>query len=305
MKARRIVVSLTPLLDLLLIVIFAQYMDLKGKSDEAVAKLLQNEAAEAARQQRMEAADAAATHAARAAQDAAAARKQAERLRAAAAAERDAAVRLRKQVEAELQAKIKTIADLRADVDRLKLELKVVRTDAAEEVEQAHRDLELAAGALADILKLPPEAFTDALETLPEDERMAVRRELEDVRGKGVEKVIQHLRKISALKKRCDFWEVYIAADDSVTVKSNAQVYGPFSAESEDQFILEMKQITERLPEPKSLVIILLSWGDAQRQTRRTAEESLRTLANVYLKSKHGGQKRFELAVLGFSASPP
>ena len=39
--SRRVVVSLTPLLDLLLIVIFAQYVDLKGKSERTVRHLRQ------------------------------------------------------------------------------------------------------------------------------------------------------------------------------------------------------------------------------------------------------------------------
>ena len=53
-----------------------------------------------------------------------------------------------------------------------------------------------------------------------------MRRELEDVRGKGVDKVIQHLRKLSALKKRCDFWEVFIADDKTIVIKNGDTRFG-------------------------------------------------------------------------------
>jgi hypothetical protein len=269
---------LTPLLDLLLIVIFAQYVDLKGKSERTVERLQQTSTAqlEAERQLRLKA----------------------ER-------ERDHAITLRKETETELEAQTKTIESLRRETDKLGAELAEARSAAAVQAEQARRDMEAAAEVLSDILNLPKEAFGATLKTLPIEERTAVRRELEDVRGKGVDKVIQHLRKLSALKKRCDFWEVFIAEDDTITVKYGDMRFGPFSAESEDQFVLKMETIVGKMPEPKSLVIVLLSYAGAQRRVRRDVEAGLRRLCDVRLKAKYDGEKRFELAVLGFTTTPP
>lgn len=276
--SRRVVVSLTPLLDLLLIVIFAQYVDLKGKSERTVAELQQTSTAqlEAERQRRLKA----------------------ER-------ERDHAITLRKETETELEAQTKTIEILRQETDKLGAELAEARSAAAVQAEQARRDMEAAAEVLSDILKLPKEAFGETLKQLPIEERTAVRRELEDVRGKGVDKVIQHLRKLSALKKRCDFWEVFIAEDNTIIVKNGEMRFGPFSVESEDQFVLKMETIIGTMPEPKSLVIVLLSYAGAQRRVRRDVEAGLRRLCDVRLKAKYDGKKRFELAVLGFTTTPP
>jgi len=276
--SRRVVVSLTPLLDLLLIVIFAQYVDLKGKSERTVAELQQTSTAqlEAERQRRLKA----------------------ER-------ERDHAITLRKETETELEAQTKTIEILRQETDKLGAEFAEARSAAAVQAEQARRDMEAAAEVLSDILKLPKEAFGETLKQLPIEERTAVRRELEDVRGKGVDKVIQHLRKLSALKKRCDFWEVFIAEDNTIIVKNGEMRFGPFSVESEDQFVLKMETIIGTMPEPKSLVIVLLSYAGAQRRVRRDVEAGLRRLCDVRLKAKYDGKKRFELAVLGFTTTPP
>jgi hypothetical protein len=276
--SRRVVVSLTPLLDMLLIVIFAQYIDLKGTSERTVARLQKTSAAdlEAERQMRLKA----------------------ER-------ERDHAITLREETEKELQAQTKTIESLRMETDKLGAELAEARSKAAVEAEQARRDMEAAAEVLSDILKLPKEAFGEALKTLPLEERTAVRRELEDVRGKGVDKVIQHLRKLTALKKRCDFWEVFIDDDNTIVVKYGDMRFGPFTVESEDQFVLKMETIVGKMPEPKSLVIVLLSYAGAQRWIRREVESGLRRLCDVRLKAKYDGEKRFELAVLGFTTTSP
>jgi len=276
--SRRVVVSLTPLLDLLLIVIFAQYLDLKGKSERTVQRLQQTttEQLEEERQARLKA----------------------ER-------ERDHAITLRKETETELEAQTKTIESLRLETDKLGAELAEARSAAAVQAEQARRDMEAAADVLSDILKLPKEAFGPTLKTLPIEERTAVRRELEDVRGKGVDKVIEHLRKLTALKKRCDFWEVFIADDNTIVVKNGDMRFGPFTVESEDQLVLKVETIVGKMPEPKSLVIVLLSYSGAQRWVRREVEAGLRRLCDVRLKAKYDGEKRFELAVLGFTMTPP
>jgi hypothetical protein len=275
---RRVVVSLTPLLDMLLIVIFAQYIDLKGKSERTVERLQQTSAADLAEERQL--------------------RLKAER-------ERDHAITLRDETEKELKAQTKTIESLRLETDKLSGELAEARNAAAVEAEQARRDMEAAAEVLSDILKLPKEAFGPTLQTLPIEERTAVRRELEDVRGKGVDKVVQHLRKLTALKKRCDFWEVYVAEDNTIAVKNSDMRFGPFTTESEDQFVMKMETIVGTMPEPKSLVIVLLSYSGAQRWVRRDVEAGLRRLCDVRLKAKYDGEKRFELAVLGFTTTPP
>ena len=219
--------------------------------------------------------------------------------------ERDHAITLRKETETELEAQTKTIESLRMETDKLGAELAEARNTAAVQAEQARRDMEAAADVLSDILKLPKEAFGPTLKTLPIEERTAVRRELEDVRGKGVDKVIEHLRKLTALKKRCDFWEVFIADDNTILVKNGDMRFGPFTVESEDQLVLKVETIVGRMPEPKSLVIALLSYAGAQRWVRREVEAGLRRLCDVRLKAKYDGEKRFELAVLGFTTTPP
>lgn len=276
--SRRVVVSLTPLLDLLLIVIFAQYVDLKGKSERTVQQLRQTSTERLDKEREL--------------------RLKAER-------ERDHAITLRQETEKELEGQTKTIESLRKEKEELGSELAEARNVAAVQAEQARRDMEAAADVLSDILKLPKEAFGPTLQTLPIEERTAVRRELEDVRGKGVDKVIQHLRKLTALKKRCDFWEVFIADDNTIVIKNGDTRFGPFTVESEDQFVQKMETIVGKMPEPKSLVIVLLSYSGAQRWVRRKVEDGLRRLCDVRLKAKYDGEKRFELAVLGFTTTPP
>jgi hypothetical protein len=106
------------------------------------------------------------------------------------------------------------------------------------------------------------------------------------------------------LKKRADLWEVYIGDDNSVKVTLVGEVMAErIAAQSADQLANSIAELARQRGEPKSLVIVLLSWSNADRRTRDMTREALENVVTV-LKANWPG-KRIEVAPLGYTPVPP
>ena len=270
---RRFTLQLTPLLDLLFIVLYAQYIDLQEATRREIAQETER-------------------------------RQQAERH------ERDAS-KLRTDALAQLSDLTQKIETFEIEKRRLTRELELARQETAKEG-QAREELEklaakdrTAIGQLVqNVLRINQDAILEAIQGAPTPDRQKLRAEFEEMSTKSAAAVIHHLRATEELKKRADLWEVYIGDDNSVRVTLVGEVMAEnLQASSPDQLANTIAELARQRGEPKSLVIVLLSWSNADRRTRDLARQALDDVVTV-LKADWPG-KRIEVAPLGYTPVPP
>jgi len=261
---RKLTFQLTPLLDLLLIVIFAQYMEVQDTSRNQQAEL--KRAAEA----------------------------QLAQLRESIAAEQSA-----------LEQERQILAEQSATREQRVRRLENRNVELAEALEQTIKHQSSAGDLVAELFQVPEELIQQVLQPgnsaptprSPEelDRLKAQFRQLAGQRGRDV---IEHLLTFGEIRKRCDIWELYVG-EDSVIAFEAAEHRSRFRAESADEFVRKLFERYKSLTQPKSLVVILVSWGDAKRGAVRIVLNGLPMVANQ-MNADSDGRTRFEYAVFGF-----
>lgn len=270
---RRFTLQLAPLLDLLFIVLYAQYIDLQEATKREIAQEITR-------------------------------RHDAER------AEHEAA-KLRTDALSQLADLNQKLEHFEIEKRRLTRELELARAETAKEG-QAREDLEklaardrVAIGQLVqNVLRVNQDAILEAIQAAPGPDRQKLRAEFEEMSNKSAGALIHHLRATEELKKRADLWEVYIGDDNNVRVTLVGDVVAEnLQVQSPDQLANTVAELARQKGEPKSLVIILLSWSNADRRTRDLTRQALDDVVTV-LKADWPG-KRIEVAPLGYTPVPP
>ena len=270
---RRFTLQLAPLLDLLFIVLYAQYIDLQEATKREIAQETQR-------------------------------REQAEQ------AKNDAA-KLRTDALTHVSELTQKIEQFEVEKRRLTRELELARAEtqkegqAREELEKLAAKDRAAIGSLVqNVLRINQDAILEALQGAPTADRQRLRASFEEMTSKSAAAVIHHLRATEELKKRADLWEVYIADDNSVRVTVVGEVMAEhLQVQTADQLANTIAEVARQRGEPKSLVIVLLSWSNADRRTRDLARQALEDVVTV-LKADWPG-KRIEVAPLGYTPVPP
>jgi len=277
---RRMILQLTSLVDLLFIVMFLQYMELRDTSDRQLR-------AEAGRLHFAETARLDATQL------------------------KDNLQRHAEATEHELQAELSENQALEQKLEELNRQLATTDADRRQEQQKTYRDLQAIAGVVQEMLGVPPDALKSVLSGATEAERVKLRQRMEEMKNEPPGRIVQHLRETAELKKYCEFWEAHIYADNSVGLKispepgdaNNGADNGRLFVRSADEFANRVVAAAKEHGEPKSLVIVCLTWGNADLATREEVTAGLRA-AIIALKPEWGGVKRIELARLGFSEAP-
>jgi hypothetical protein len=267
--------QLTSLVDLLFIVMFLQYMELQDASAQQVA-------AESARAKLAETA-----------------RLDATRLKESALANTEDMNR-RLQV---LESENKSLQDKLTEASK---RLAVAQVEQQSEEKRAAADMRAIGAAVKDMIGIPPDALTAAVGRASPQERQKLRQSFEELRDKSPGQLVRHLRETSELRKYSEVWEVHINSDNSVTLKIGPQTDQPpqqVFVRSADEFANRVVAAAKEQGEPKSLVIICLTWADADLRTREQVLNGLK-FAVTALKPEWGGTKRIELARLGYSEAP-
>jgi hypothetical protein len=281
LRPRRIALQLTPLLDLMLIVIFAQYLEMReteGRRASAFAARQADLGSDVTALQARHAADLAKIEAERSAQ----------------------------------AARLATTDERRAALERDLRTVEEERSELAARLERALARQEQIGNVLRDAFRLPPEVVARVLS--PEngktrsDEDIArlqgAVRELAEKRGRDV---VRHVLTVEEIRKRCDVWELHVRGTDAIALSTGERT-AEFRADSPETFTTRLFDRYKSLPQPKGLVIILVSYGDATVGTVRAVLDGL-PAAVSRLQADSGGRTRFEYAVLGFdpdrTAEPP
>ena len=268
---RRMVFQLTALLDLLLVVLFAQYLESHQTAQRA-------------------------TNAA----------KEAESHRQEAEARRLAANEVKQRALSDVTGMTEQIEVLTDENSRLREELAMTTMTAEERAARAQADLQAIGDVFRERLNVDPVAFESYLKANPA-ERERLREALEGFKGDSTASIIQHLRATAEFRKLSDLWEVHVYADNSARIEINGQEKAQrVRFNGADEFALKMIDVVKGEGEPKSLVLVLLTWEDAQLWAVEAAGDGAET-AVTKLKTEWGAAnlKRIELARLGYSPEAP
>jgi hypothetical protein len=270
---RRFTLQLAPLLDLLFIVLYAQYIDLQQATRREIEQAtVQREQAQVAKHE-------------------------ADKLRT------DALERLN-----DLNNKLE-----HADIEKRRLarELELARAETEKE-SQARGDLEKLATRdrqaigqmVQNLLRINQDAILQALQGATPVDQQRLRAEFEEIKNTSPAGIIHHLRATVELKKRADLWEVYIDDNNSVRLTLVGNVVAEHVQIAEpDQLTNTLAEAARQRGEPKSLVVVLLSWSNADRRTRDGVRKAVDNLVTV-MKAEWPG-KRIEVAPLGYTPVPP
>lgn len=275
MTSRRLTFQLTPLLDLLLIVIFAQFMDVRDATTEHEQST--------------------STQVATAQQELAATQDQLAKI----IAEKD-------EAEADREFLRESVQELKESTSGLEIE----RKSLEEALKRAHEQRDTVANLVADLFDLPDETINELIRTrTPENVRLTpeqvgrLREEFKSFAKQNPGESVRHLLTFEEMRKRCDIWELYIN-DTGQTVFSGSGQTHTFRAETTEEFASKLYERYKTLPQPKSLVIILLSYGDVKASVYEAAVDGLPVVAER-MRTDQSGRSRFEYAVLGFNPTPP
>tara|TARA_R110002111_G_scaffold262860_1_gene341949 strand:- start:63600 stop:64475 length:876 start_codon:yes stop_codon:yes gene_type:complete len=283
---RRLTFQLTPLLDLLLIVIFAQFMD----TQETTARIEQRAEQQVQQaDQKLEQLSAISESALQKIKDLSALNLQTRRdaLKAA-----ETAIEMEQRTRALQQLSEKKNQEL------------------TEQLKGAQAQRDLVAELVQQLFQLPDQiidpllkskAEPDSEKTKAEIER--IKQQLQELAGAKAEDVVKHFLTYDELTKRSDIWELYLTENGIFRLKIGKQTTD-FRADSAAAFVDRFYAIYKTVPQPKSLVIILFSYGDAKASVRFAATQGLPLIAER-MRADSSGRTRYEYAVMGFAPEKP
>ena len=267
---RRMTFQLVSLFDLLMIVIFAQYMDVRETAR------LQSE------------------HASRevaAAQEKAA---QADRKRQEESASLNRGLEIQKLLSLELER-------VRADREALRVESTRKLTQLEHDLKDARDDVHRVGDLVSELFNLPDELRQQLVKPRSSADAARVSEALQTLAEKRGSDMVRHVLSLDEVQKRCDVWELQID-DFNVTTFTAGAVKVRFRADTPTQFASELFKHYKGLPQPKSMVIMLLSWSDAELRARNAAVEGLEKAAER-MRADSERRTRFEYGVLGYIPS--
>ncbi|HTI52200.1 MAG TPA: hypothetical protein VL475_14655, partial [Planctomycetaceae bacterium] len=142
------------------------------------------------------------------------------------------------------------------------------------------------------------ESLEKLLRSRAPDEAERIRKTLKMLAANRTSEAVRHILTLAELEKRCDIWQVHIRDDGVFDFKADDR-RGRFRADTSERFASELFKQYKGLPQPKSLVLILLSWGDAELKSRAAATGGLEIAADR-MRTDSDRRSRFEYAILGY-----
>ena len=158
--------------------------------------------------------------------------------------------------------------------------------------------LNLPGAAVAEVLKLRTAGSpADAERLTAATERL---RELMTARG---EDVYRFFIKVDEMQKHVSVWEVHLQ-DDAWALISDGQQSFKIDLTSKGDFERRFFESSKAFTEPKTLVIILLSWGDAQAGRRQHVTDAM-TVLMEQLRKDAAGTRWYDFSIIGYRAQGP
>ncbi|MGO9114050.1 MAG: hypothetical protein ACLP9L_32950 [Thermoguttaceae bacterium] len=258
---RRLVVQLASLVDLLFVILFLQYMQLRliSHRQAVMEKGLR-------------------THAEAAAKD---------------------AQGVTDQVVHNLEQLQNANRQLTEDLKNAEKRIHGLEGKSKEVARQAEEELLFVAKAAQDMLGVD---LGPALRNGTQTDVDAIKALLGKLRTADPGAIVQHLRTTREIQKLCSIWDVHLNADGIVRLRCG-EATRTFRPRDENDFAQQFVETSKEAGEPKSLVVVLRTFGDAQLAARQCEEKGLER-AKVLLRAEWPN-KRFVLATAHFSAAAP
>lgn len=255
---RRLALQLTPLLDLLLIVMFSQYIENRDRSVAFQAAL---EAREQALQEKISTAEI--------------------------------------QIE---ERRLQLENDVASQKDTLR-ELAKTYDEKFQSIINQHKQV---GSLLAESLNLPGAVITEVLKLRtannPEDaDRLesATERLKELMQARG-EELFRFMLRVDEMQKHVTVWEIHVQENGQAVITDGEQKYvTDFGSEAE--LASRLFESSKSFSEPKMLIVVLLTWGDAQAIARRRATDALPVLMEQ-LRRDASGTRWYDFSIIGYRA---
>ena len=247
LQKRRLAMQLTPLLDLLLIVMFSQYIENRHRSAAIEESLTEREQAIDARQQ---------------------------------------------QLEVEVAEQKQTLEQLAKTYDERFQSI----------INQHHQvgsilaeSLNLPGNVMAEVIKLRTSGSADDADRL-----QGVSERLQKLMQARGEEVFRFMLRVDEMQKHVTIWEIYVQENGQAFITDSEQSFTTdFSSDAE--LASRLFESSKSFSEPKTLVIVLLTWGDAQAGARRRATDAMPLLMDQ-LRRDAAGTRWYDFSILGYRA---
>ena len=136
---------------------------------------------------------------------------------------------------------------------------------------------------------------------LSAEDRDKLKDQVREYSNQNPQAAMRHLLTFEELRKRCDIWELHLASTGMTTFTAG-EVVQQFRADTPEEFENRLFDCYKRLPQPKSLVLLLLSHGNVKRMNYLAAINGL-PRATDRMRQDQSGRARFEYTVIGSTES--
>ncbi|MFO0974955.1 MAG: hypothetical protein U0996_01085 [Planctomycetaceae bacterium] len=200
-------------------------------------------------------------------------------------------------------------AQLLKDVQRQKQELSQLRQTYDERFQNILTQHQQAGTLLAQSLNLPAAAMTEVLKLRTAGQTDDAAR-LEAAAGtlrKTLEQsesdLFRFALRVDEMQKHVSMWEVHVQDNGKVSV-SDGHRSATVEFSSADEFASRIFEATKTFDDPNTLVITLLTWGDAQGGPRQKATDGMPVLIER-LRSHAGGTHWYDFSIVGYRPAGP
>ncbi len=175
----------------------------------------------------------------------------------------------------------------------------------SEEVAWAMQQQERFGDLVSELFQVPDETIKKALNTnsiageiRSESEVQSLRKKFRALAAKRGEAVVRHLLTFDEMRKRCDIWDLVISGRKNQFELNVGGTVKTFAAETREEFDDKLFRAYKTLESPKDLVIVLLSYyPDARFGPIKIAVSQL-PLSVERMASDRGGKTQFQFLVL-------
>lgn len=262
---RRLTLQLTPLLDLLLIVIFAQYMEVQETSAQT--------------QQRIE-------------------QQTAEQISAVEQQKENQQLTL-EATQQQLQQSEKELKTVREEFAQREKDWQKTLKSVLKREEDAGNAISQLFGLPDNFVEKTIDPRINNVSIRSPEEIKKLNEAFQNLAQKRGYDVIKYFLTFEEIRKRCDIWDLHITEADKTLLSTGANSF-EFRASDTIKFEAELFRCYKTLSQPKGLVIILLSYDDATLGTVQAAVDALPN-ATERMRSDSNGRSRFEYTVLGYT----
>ncbi|MDG2223064.1 MAG: hypothetical protein P8L85_16910 [Rubripirellula sp.] len=264
-RSRSIRFQLTSLMDLLLIIVFAQYLEFHRTSDASKLK-----------------------------------------------SEQEIAL-TRDSLDAAFEEQSNELSRLRDQLILENRQLRNQRDEALTQVEQTMRQQAFTEALVQELLKVDATLIDRELSPATSAETIrAAQERAESIREADSTQVLRFLAGYDELLKRAEVWTLHVSNRGDTEMQPGQAISGTqrFRLEATtqsaraDEFIAQMRAAYSQIPQPKGLVVILVSFSP--RATAGNYQPVLDAMPDVieWLNKDSGGRTRFEYAVIGAITDP-